>query len=278
MKKEKKEKKPMNIGREIVEWILYIVAAVVIAAVLNVFIFQITRVDGNSMVPTLAHGDLYVISKLGNVANSYPDHEDMVVVDSRLLYLLDKDGEPIKSTSGDIVYYCAEEDGNGKYVLCQTDSFFFATDNQGQMLRMTKEEDGSYTLDENDRASEVVMHKRTIGLDFYEVFRYNAITGLFTGDSIGHVYYVKRVIGLPGDVLEFDGENGTVTRNGELLDETYINQTEFPVYADGTVTVEDGYVYVMGDNRNHSKDSRMIGQIPVENVLGTLAFKIKSGK
>lgn len=87
--------------------------------------------------------------------------------------------------------------------------------------------------------------------------------------SFNEHMWVKRVIGLPGDQLEF--ADGSVYRNGQKLDEDYImgqmrNKFE-------TVIVPDGYVFVMGDNRNRSSDSRQVGPIPVENIQGRVILR-----
>ena len=77
--------------------------------------------------------------------------------------------------------------------------------------------------------------------------------------------WVKRVIGRPGDVLEF--KDGHVWRNGEqLLQEGHVESIR--------VTIPEGYVFVMGDNRNHSSDSRFIGPVPVDHVLGFVSYAI----
>lgn len=86
-----------------------------------------------------------------------------------------------------------------------------------------------------------------------------------------HSVWVKRVIGRAGDVLEF--HDGAVWRNGQKLDEPYINEPmEFSM--DGSYTVPDGMVFVMGDNRNHSSDSRFIGPVPVDHVLGHVVLEL----
>lgn len=83
--------------------------------------------------------------------------------------------------------------------------------------------------------------------------------------------FVKRVIGRPGDVLEF--KNGNVFRNNVKLDEPYILEPmNYPL--DKTVIVPEKSVFVMGDNRNNSMDSRMIGNIPLDHVLGVMFTKI----
>ena len=78
---------------------------------------------------------------------------------------------------------------------------------------------------------------------------------------------VKRVIGLPGDQISFEG--GYVFRNGEKLEEPYL-QAEGVTYSDTErFSVPDGCIFVMGDNRLHSRDSRYMETpfIPVKNIL-----------
>ena len=87
---------------------------------------------------------------------------------------------------------------------------------------------------------------------------------------------VKRVIGVAGDTLEIDEELHRVRLNGELLDEPYV-QYPTPAYdMTGEVAVPEGYVFVMGDHRNDSHDSRAadIGLVPVDDIVGWAAFRI----
>lgn len=77
--------------------------------------------------------------------------------------------------------------------------------------------------------------------------------------------YIKRVIGVEGDHIKI--EEGEVYLNGEKLDEPYLREgitTEGVNFTD--ITVPEGYVFVMGDNRPHSTDSRSFGCIPVEKI------------
>lgn len=74
---------------------------------------------------------------------------------------------------------------------------------------------------------------------------------------------IKRVIGLPGDVISV--QNGLVSVNGQALNETYIAAT--PAYS-GEWNVPDGQLFVLGDNRNDSSDSHSWGFLPFEKVVG----------
>lgn len=94
---------------------------------------------------------------------------------------------------------------------------------------------------------------------------------IFSHNSQQHNIWVKRVIGKSGDELAF--HDGYVYRNGEKLEEAYIKEPmEFSM--GGTYVVPEGMVFVMGDNRNHSSDSRFIGAVPLDHVLGTVAFQL----
>lgn len=75
--------------------------------------------------------------------------------------------------------------------------------------------------------------------------------------------YIKRLIGLPGDVVSV--ENGYVVVNNQVLDEPYIAAP--PQYA-SSWTVPEGQLFVLGDNRNQSSDSHSWGFVPIENVVG----------
>jgi signal peptidase I len=98
----------------------------------------------------------------------------------------------------------------------------------------------------------------------------------------GEKDFIKRVIGLPGDVVECC-DQGRVTVNKIPLDEPYVEENaplEVPQSPDqcvarrfGPVTVEPGRMFVMGDHRLVSLDSRCQGQVPIQNVIGR-AFSI----
>ena len=80
-----------------------------------------------------------------------------------------------------------------------------------------------------------------------------------------HIFYVKRVIGKPGDVLEF--KDHKVYRNSVALNEPYIKET-MNYSSDKKWVVPENHIFVMGDNRNNSNDSRSIGFIPLDHSIG----------
>ena len=73
---------------------------------------------------------------------------------------------------------------------------------------------------------------------------------------------LKRVIGLPGDHLIV--KDGQVIRNGEVIDEPYIKEKEWFIETPFKGVLAENEIYVMGDNRNHSKDSRHVGPINLD--------------
>ena len=91
--------------------------------------------------------------------------------------------------------------------------------------------------------------------------------------------YIKRIIGLPGDTVEYIDD--VLYINGEPIDEPYLDEYKEQVFdgpltdsftlldiPDGQETVPEGYLFVMGDNRRNSKDSRHIGFVSMDKVVG----------
>jgi signal peptidase I len=75
---------------------------------------------------------------------------------------------------------------------------------------------------------------------------------------------VKRVVGVPGDVVE--GVDGRVQVNGEQLDEPWLDEADTATF--GPVEVPEDSLFVLGDNRAASVDSRTFGAVPVDAVIG----------
>lgn len=171
---EQIDDKKKNIKKEIMDWIVSIVLAIVIALGVRTYIFTLVKVDGESMVPTLSDGD--------------------VLYTNRFFY------EP---KNGDII--------------------------------------------------------------------------VFRPANSPKTPYIKRVIATEGQTISIDESTGTVTVDGEVLDEPYINEvmlsggnTQYPL------TIPEGYVFAMGDNRNHSFDSRSttVGVVSEESIIGHSLFRI----
>jgi len=86
--------------------------------------------------------------------------------------------------------------------------------------------------------------------------------------------YIKRVIGIGGDTVAII--DGKVYLNGELLEEDYIEKGTYThVYSENYWEVPEGYVFVLGDNREEgaSKDSRYFGCVPLESIKGIANFR-----
>lgn len=92
----------------------------------------------------------------------------------------------------------------------------------------------------------------------------------FHHDSPAPEIFIKRIIGLPGDRIAID--KGRVTVNGASLDEPYVRFPDGRTFAQ--VTVPQGTLYVLGDNRADSDDSRFWGFVHQDQVLGKALFGI----
>ncbi|PYZ93993.1 signal peptidase I [Salipaludibacillus keqinensis] len=113
-----------------------------------------------------------------------------------------------------------------------------------------------------------------IGYEITEPNRFDLIIFHATEDSD----YIKRVIGLPGDEIYYDDD--TLYINDEAHDEHFLKvhkeDHDHGLFTEnfnleemtGETTVPEGYVFVLGDNRQNSVDSRHIGFVPVEEIVG----------
>lgn len=77
---------------------------------------------------------------------------------------------------------------------------------------------------------------------------------------------IKRVVGVPGDTITLS--NGMLLVNGVAKDEPYVNHQLPDPSSFGPITVPEGKVFVLGDNRANSRDSRFFGPLPVQDVEG----------
>lgn len=112
---------------------------------------------------------------------------------------------------------------------------------------------------------------------FYEI---NGIKDIQRGDIVvfdpppaanskSDIPFIKRVIGLPGETISI--KRGTVYINGEPLDESYLS--EEPAGDFKPLIIPDGTIFLMGDNRNNSHDSRFWGPLPFQNIIGVAEFR-----
>ncbi|MGH8977282.1 MAG: signal peptidase I [Acidimicrobiia bacterium] len=127
------------------------------------------------------------------------------------------------------------------------------------------------TLNENDR---VLVNK--LSYKFHDVHRGDIVVFKAPeGEESGVKDLVKRVIGLPGDNLAF--RDGAVYVNGALLDEDYLPEgtvTSQICNVASELTVPANSYYMMGDNRQASRDSRCFDAIPEGDIVGRVFFKM----
>ncbi|MGB8001595.1 MAG: signal peptidase I [Anaerobacillus sp.] len=95
--------------------------------------------------------------------------------------------------------------------------------------------------------------------------------------------YIKRVIGLPGDTIEY--KNDVLYINGEEMEEPYLERYKKDIFngnltenfhledKTGKTKVPEGFLFLMGDNRRHSYDSRHIGFVPMDQVVGKVNLR-----
>ncbi|MCC8159972.1 MAG: signal peptidase I [Oscillospiraceae bacterium] len=202
-----KETKKFNLAKEIWEWVYTLAIAIVIALLIKGFIFDIVRVDGSSMFPTLVDNDRLIVTKLGYT----PEQGDIIILDSEY-----KNREE---------YYDELAAEKGKDELSAIDKLFAQSSMPSDLQKK---------------------------------------------------YYVKRIIAMPGQTVDL--VDGKVYVDGELLDEPYYDGTTYSIdtTVEYPITVDEDCVFVMGDNRAHSKDSRSseLGQVPFEAILGKSQIRI----
>lgn len=177
IKTDNNSKDKVRIDKQIKEYAISIVVAVVIALTLRNYVFARADVEGNSMVSTLHNKDVIFVEKLSLLTNSIK-RQQIIIFDS-------------KNAKGDI--------------------------------------------------------------------------------------YVKRVIGIEGDEIEI--KDGKVYLNGSVLNEDYLDpntQTGTGTFlaGKGKYVVPEGHVFVLGDNRGNSLDSRTLGPINIKDIKGHTIFRV----
>lgn len=82
---------------------------------------------------------------------------------------------------------------------------------------------------------------------------------------------IKRVVGLPGDTVQIIEKQ--IYINGQIIDEPYTLEECRTRCSDATWELGDGEYFVMGDNRNHSNDSRSFDAVPIDHIVGRVLFR-----
>ena len=104
---------------------------------------------------------------------------------------------------------------------------------------------------------------------------------VFQTDTFGPRPLVKRVIATEGQTVDIDFDSGVVYVDGVARDEPFVNEpTHQPEDFDGPVTVPEGCLFVMGDNRNASEDSRShrVGFVDENCIIGKVIFVLFPGE
>ena len=123
-------------------------------------------------------------------------------------------------------------------------------------------------LDDNENNGETLFLNKMAKIKRGNIVVFVPDKGTFAGRTL-----VKRVIAIGGDHVQI--KDNAVYLNGQLLVEDYTNDQEPAIYdQDLDFYVEEGNVFCMGDNRNHSSDCRVFGQVSLDTVVGR-CFLIK---
>ena len=125
------------------------------------------------------------------------------------------------------------------------------------------------TLQDHDR---LLMNKFTYR--FKQLERFDVIVFKYAYDT--DTDYIKRVIGLPGETVRIDSD-GNIYINDELLEESYGKEViEDPGIAEDGITLGADEYFVLGDNRNDSRDSRdpSVGNVERDSIIGRALFRI----
>lgn len=113
-----------------------------------------------------------------------------------------------------------------------------------------------------------------ISYHFHDPERFDIVVFPFRYEE--NTFYIKRVIGLPGETIRID-EEGNIWINSEILQEEYGKEViQNPGRAYEEITLADNEYFLMGDNRNNSTDSRdpSVGNVTREEIIGRAWLRI----
>ena len=192
--------------KDILEWIVCILIAFVLALLIRYFIGTPTIVKQSSMYPTLVQNQRLILNRWGRTTNKMPERGDIITFEA-----------PSET------FVSADEFDNNVIARYNNEPTNWFSKFVDYVLEINKES------------------------------------------------YIKRVIGLPGDHVQI--KEGKVYINNEVLDEPYLQDgvtTNMGNQIFSDLVVPENCVFAMGDNRDHSKDCRSFGCIPLEKIEGTV--------
>tara|TARA_Y100000741_G_scaffold288662_1_gene228653 strand:- start:1739 stop:2218 length:480 start_codon:yes stop_codon:yes gene_type:complete len=112
------------------------------------------------------------------------------------------------------------------------------------------------------------VYKKSTYQEFYDSLQvWNINNEQLTIDTA----FIKRVIGLEGDTIQIK-KDGQILNNGEIVE--IANVIEDNIYEDSIFLVKENTIFVLGDNRKNSIDSRLYGPIDKEQIIGLALYKI----
>ena len=202
-----------RILREIMEWLICIILAVIVLFCIRYYIGTSTIVKQTSMFQTLLPDERLWLNRLSRTMKKMPERGDIVTFEAPSVTRVHKE-----NYTNPVAIYNNEQQG------------------------------------------------------LLEKFSYYVLEN-------GKISYIKRVIGLPGEYIEI--KNGNVYIDGKRLEEDYLQDGVITDMIQGNrdeafftdFTVPENCVFVMGDNRTGSIDSRSFGCIPLEKIEGTVEFR-----
>jgi len=199
-------------NKEILEWLVCILIALIVVAIIKTFIGFPTVVSGASMDSTLKDRQRLWVSRIAIEINKYPERGDIIT---------------------------------------------FEAPDPSHLYQNKAEADLSNPVAKYNEKSKGLVQKVISAVSLF-----------------GETSFIKRVIGLPGDHVEI--KDNAVYLNGQKLDEPYLDAgvqttSEGGMFTD--IVVPDGYVYVLGDNRGNSGDSRRFGCIPIDKIEGKAVWR-----